>query len=397
VRRVIPALALVVGVVAGYTATVALSGDGSVDPSATPSPVVRLRSDATSTTAARPTSTDATPAIPPAPPVAQTFLVWSTGGLPPELTDGLTDRFDDLSIVLGDVVELDDEGGAVVPLDALGVDPVAHRPFDPGTTMAPLRPGTAVLSETSARVRGVSIGDSLVVSGHEFEVVAVAPDHHVAAAEVVFHRDDGQVSTPRFALIASDLARDGFEAVVRELYDGPAPLRIRTQAETPWLRHGDAVLPQVYLKEALGEFTYTERSGSEFVQDPAFHDQHIVTGNVPLVGVVECHRTVMGMLEGALGQLAEEGSGHVVDPDGYAGCWYPRFTRTVTGAPSGLSRHSWGAAVDINAPANPMGSEGTQDPRLIEVMQEWGFTWGGDWLIPDPMHFEYGLPPDTDP
>jgi hypothetical protein len=55
-----------------------------------------------------------------------------------------------------------------------------------------------------------------------------------------------------------------------------------------------------------------------------------------------------------------------------------------------VSRHAWGAAVDINAAANPFGSLGTQDPRLVAVMKEWGFTWGGDWLSPDPMHFEYG-------
>jgi hypothetical protein len=36
---------------------------------------------------------------------------------------------------------------------------------------------------------------------------------------------------------------------------------------------------------------------------------------------------------------------------------------------------------------------GTQDPRLVEVMAEWGFIWGGDWAVPDPMHFEYGIPP----
>jgi hypothetical protein len=95
------------------------------------------------------------------------------------------------------------------------------------------------------------------------------------------------------------------------------------------------------------------------------------------------------MLLGAMTQLVEEGLAHLVDPAGFAGCWNPRFTRTVTGTSAGLSRHSWGAAIDINAPANPFGSRGTQDARLVRIMQQWGFTWGGEWLIPDPMHFEY--------
>ena len=82
-----------------------------------------------------------------------------------------------------------------------------------------------------------------------------------------------------------------------------------------------------------------------------------------------------------------------LDPAGFAGCWNPRYIRPTTGRSSGISRHAWGAAVDLNAESNPQGSAGTQDPRLVEVMLEWGFTWGGDWLVPDPMHFEYGIAP----
>ena len=29
------------------------------------------------------------------------------------------------------------------------------------------------------------------------------------------------------------------------------------------------------------------------------------------------------------------------------------------------------------------------DPRVVEVMERWGFEWGGRWLVPDPMHFEF--------
>jgi hypothetical protein len=177
------------------------------------------------------------------------------------------------------------------------------------------------------------------------------------------------------------------------MYDGPAPLRIRTEGETPWLRHGDAVLPQIFIKTALGEFGYSNRSGSEFSPDSAYVDTHIIEADVPILGVVTCHETVVTMLRGALGQLVDEGLGHLVDPGGFAGCWNPRFIRSTTGTPAGISRHAWGAALDLNAASNPVGSAGTQDPRLVEVMGQWGFTWGGDWLVPDPMHFEYGIAP----
>jgi hypothetical protein len=29
------------------------------------------------------------------------------------------------------------------------------------------------------------------------------------------------------------------------------------------------------------------------------------------------------------------------------------------------------------------------DPRLIEIMERWGLAWGGRWIVPDGMHFEY--------
>ena len=81
--------------------------------------------------------------------------------------------------------------------------------------------------------------------------------------------------------------------------------------------------------------------------------------------------------------------GHV-DADQFAGCHASRLI-----APDGAaSRHAWGIAVDLNADANQHGQPSVQDPRLIETMARWGFTWGGFWLVPDPMHFEYVGPPE---
>ncbi|MGH2726880.1 MAG: M15 family metallopeptidase, partial [Actinomycetota bacterium] len=38
---------------------------------------------------------------------------------------------------------------------------------------------------------------------------------------------------------------------------------------------------------------------------------------------------------------------------------------------------------------NPYGEKPRQDPRLVALMERWGFTWGGRWLVPDGMHFEF--------
>lgn len=392
-RRLGVALALVLGMAAGYSAVVVAGGAAPIEPSETPRPgPVADRSSPS--TGPPPTTTSIAGTQPE--PASQTYLIWSSGGLPPDLTAGLTASFDEVTVVKGDMVEMASPEPWVIPLDALAFDQDTVGPFDAFASVASLEPGAVVLSESSAEIRGAAVGDDLTIEGETFRVAAVVADSAVAAAEVVFLTDDPAlpIETNRYALVRTDLARPDFEREIRSLYDGPAPLRIRNSDETPWLRHGDAVLPQVFIKEALGEFAYTDLSGTTFEQHPSFRQRWIVTTDVPLLGRVTCHEAVVEMLTGAMSQLIDEGLDHLVDPSGYRGCWNPRLVRTVTGAPSGLSRHSWGAAVDLNAPANPLGSAGTQDGRLVDVMQQWGFTWGGDWVVPDPMHFEYGGPPD---
>jgi hypothetical protein len=106
---------------------------------------------------------------------------------------------------------------------------------------------------------------------------------------------------------------------------------------------------------------------------------------VPLLGRVTCHRAIIAPLRGALEELARSGLAWLVEPDGYAGCHNPRLTSSL----DSVSRHAWGTALDLNEHKNPYGQAGRQDPRLVTIFQEWGFAWGGEWLIPDPAHFEY--------
>lgn len=385
--------ALLISVVLGYMAAIVVSSPAGIDPSYTPGPrpETSRNNDISSPPDSGPTSTTTSPET-----QVQTYLIWSTGGLTPEMIQGMSKTFDDISVVKGDVVEFELDESRVIPLDAVAVVPDSHRPFDPTGSLASLRPGAVILGETSARIRESNVGDVLTLAGIPFEVVGVTPDETVGAAEIVFLSIDPDlpISTDRFMLVSTELPRAQFEDLVRSMYDGPAPLRIRAEGETPWLRHGDAVLPQALIKLALGEFSYSNRDGTEFIQDQDFLNQNIVEAEIPILGRVSCHRVVVDMLEGAMNQLLEEGLAHLVDPTGFRGCWSPRYIRSSTGVPAGISRHAWGAAVDINAPTNPIGSAGTQDQRLVEVMQDWGFTWGGDWLVPDPMHFEYGLTSD---
>ena len=144
----------------------------------------------------------------------------------------------------------------------------------------------------------------------------------------------------------------------------------------------DAVLPQAMVKERFGEFAWRKAAGDTYTQDPAWAAASLATARVPILGRVRCNRALLGALAGAMGELRQQRPGRLVDPDAYAGCWNPRLTR----GGGGVSRHAWGAAVDLNVAGNPTGLASAQDPRLVD-MERWGFTWGGRWLIPDPAHF----------
>lgn len=380
------------GLATGALATLALQSAATA-PDAGPAPVPSDRDD---------------PGAPPKPaPLPTTagsvLLVWTAGGLPAGLADaiGALPQVDEVTVVAGErldlvavrdadgttVQELDD--GWAVPLDTLAIDPASYAAIVPvadAAAVARLGPGDALLGATSAELRGVGAGATLeLAGGHEVVVRAVVDDTAIGAAELVVVRDAGlPVGTDRFLLLTHDGDRAALESAIRGLTD--AEVRVRGPGETPYLRHGDAVLPQAVVKREFGEFAYRQRAeGRGFEQDPAWRGAHLVTTEVPILGEVTCHRGIVGQLRGALTELADAGLGRLVDPKTFAGC---HAARLVSEGGS-VSRHAWGIAVDLNASSNPTGVASGQDPRLVETFTRWGFTWGGFWLVPDPMHLEY--------
>ena len=63
-----------------------------------------------------------------------------------------------------------------------------------------------------------------------------------------------------------------------------------------------------------------------------------------------------------------------------------------------LSRHTWGQALDTNTVANCQGCVPQMDCRVVRIFRKHNFAWGGNFLIPDGMHFEWvGEPRNTYP
>ena len=386
-------LGVLVGVLIGATA--ALTTGLTVPPVSTTA--------GTSTTTA-PSSTTSLPTST-APLSSGLLLVWTSGGLPeglPAQVASLT-GVTALAQVNGDLAALSvttnpkggivsqPEQGMYVPIEVAAVDESMAEmvPLEWQAGLEGLSDG-ALLTETSARVRGIGVGAMLTIEGFDLRVAGVMPDVVLGGSEVVVSVNTAMnlgVTTPRYLLVAFEGDRAQFEAQVRGLLPTGLPVRVRAPGETPFLRHGDAVLPQVIIKDTFGEFAIREIGGGDLELDRAWRAANLVTEEVPLLGEVTCHVGMISALRSAMSELEQANLGFLVET--FHGCWNPRF---IGGARS-VSRHAWGVAVDINYQANVTGQTTTQDARLVETMERWGFTWGGNWLVPDAAHFEWVSPP----
>jgi D-alanyl-D-alanine carboxypeptidase len=339
-------------------------------------------------------------------PAERVLLAWAARRLPAGLAARLraAPGITSVTAVRGDLVELvrsttaerrpvdTPRKGMVLPLDAIAFDPATYPSFLPVSARAAFRRlgrGEALLGATSARLRRLGTGGRLLIGGGRWLTVAgVVDDALVGGAELALTSAGGGaagVRTDRYLLVAYRTDRAEVERAIRERLPAGLGPRFRGPGETPFFRNGDAVLPQAMVKERFGEFAYRPGPGRAFTEDPIWEAANIVTARLPILGRVRCHRALMRALGGALRELQQRNLAGLVDRAGFGGCWNPRLIRVG----AGISRHAWGAAVDLNTRGNPTGLESAQDPRLVEVMRRWGFTWGGHWLVPDPSHFEY--------
>ena len=404
-RRLLGSLgAVIAGVVAGAVITLAIQG------SATPGP---------------PAANDVRPVPVPItrPAAPATFLAWVPHGLP--------ERFDErvarlpqiarMTVVAEDNVwlrrswsatgELVDETTRPyrIPIDAAAVDVRTFAPFLPPAdraTLAAVEEGDGILGSTSASVRGLGPGAVLDFGpGARVRIAAVLPDELVGAAELMVSTDTGRrigITRDRHLLLQP---ASGHRTTSRKLTNLLQPLlpsdlgvlrevQVRAPGETPYFRAGDAVLPPVLMKALFGEFAARPaKKPSGFLElDPAWIAEHLETTNVPLLGSVTCHGSILPQLRGAMQELRDAGLGSLIHS--FHGCFVPRF---ISRDPTALiSHHTWGVAFDVNLDGNYYGQDPQQDQQLLaDRLAPWGFLWGGDFVVPDGNHFEYRRAPAT--
>lgn len=264
---------------------------------------------------------------------------------------------------------------------------------------SPLRREEAVLSEISAGLHGARVGDTLTLEGWNGVLVdvvvgAVEPDDAIGWSEIVLPLGVGtRLGLDRASRVeirdAADLGVARL-AVESFLPDGAVATITVGEPARP-------VLPNALLKQRFGEFSFRPHPTGDGIDiDETWLDANIVTVDLPRLGTFRCHRLVVPYLRRAVDDIISRRLDWLIDAADFqraGGCFNPRLIRGDD-AGFALSRHAWGAAVDVNPSTNPFGGPARLEGRIVDVFRSWGFVWGGDWLVPDPMHMEWMRLPD---
>ncbi len=341
------------------------------------------------------------------------YLAWMSGGFPADFREKVRtlDAFSATVVVSGDTRWMtrsrDDEGRVVdkpkasfaIPIDAFAVNAVEYEPFLPedvrATVITALDQGEGVLSSRSAALRGIDVGGTLEFGDRSVEVGAIAPDEAIGWSELLVSREVGLelgIVDDRYmlALPHGKPSEEQFGEVVGTVLIEGTDLRLVTPGGSTYMRVASGVNPPIVLKEAFGEFAARPDPVDPAILtiEPAWVQANIETRAIPVLGRVTCNVAFFPALTKALREIENAGLASLLQT--YDGCWNARtVARSPTAPPS---FHAYGAAIDINAATNGYGATPTMDERVVEIFRRYGFMWGGEFLVPDGMHFEYGEP-----
>jgi hypothetical protein len=150
----------------------------------------------------------------------------------------------------------------------------------------------------------------------------------------------------------------------------------------------------------LGEFAYTVSSTDAVSVDDAWRAAYIPPRQPYPTGInASCNNAIKADLAAALQAVVDAGlagSIDVANANTFGGCFGPRFSRIIGTQLGTLSRHTWAQALDTNTVANCQGCVPQMDCRVVRIFRAHNFAWGGNFINPDGMHFEWvGEPRNT--
>jgi len=277
--------------------------------------------------------------------------------------------------------------GTVLPFSIAAAEPLPGARDDISRWLAE---GKAVLPTTSARLRGLGPGGVITIGlggkREAIEIGGVRDDPRTVEVEALVPlaaaRRLGVTEIRQIIAAVTASERIPYESQARTLAS-PVPVRVGSHEDIATPAAGK-LLSLAEIKERFGEFSFVPGSGRWLEPDPVWQAANIVDVSVPVLGSMRCHRKVIAPLTAAMRDVEAAGLQSLIVENAF--CYAPRVQ---FGDNRVISRHTWGIAVDINPTDNAFGALPTQDERLIAIMARHGFAWGGVWLTPDGMHFEY--------
>lgn len=280
-------------------------------------------------------------------------------------------------------------------LRVASVDPLPFRSVAPASTRdaefvwTALMSDRAVITFDAAQRLGVKGSDTLSIGKATIEVGAFADNGIPNIADVLVSPQVARqvkLGGPRLIVVG---AKSGttIEALGRDLrrrLPGADLRRIRPETDTGGQPASVPESTGSVSGATIGTMQFRILQNGFIDPDPAWVASNITTATVPIIGSVRCHAIMIPQLAAALQEISDAGLAGEIRT--YAGCYVPRF---IDRDPRrGLSMHAFGLAADFNTETNALGTRGDMHPEVVQIFQKWGFTWGGVWSRPDPMHFE---------
>lgn len=285
-----------------------------------------------------------------------------------------------------------------VKLNVASVDPLAYRSVAPPATRdaefvwVSLILGRAVPSFKGAEALGVTGQEEIAIGDTRFAVGAIADNGtpNVADLLVTGNAQKLELGEPTLYIVGagSGVTVQALRKDLAKASGGAKLSRLIAQDTVPAQQAPQGAPQPVGVAQGgvIGSMSFEILDNGFIRPDPAWVEANIVSASVPIFGSVTCHRLMIPRLQEALSDVVEAGLDDEIRTGDYGGCYVPRFIDRDPGKP--LSNHAFGLAIDFNVSTNQLGTRGDMHPGIVEIFQRWGFTWGGYWSRPDPMHFE---------
>ncbi len=293
------------------------------------------------------------------------------------------------------------------PMSVTAIPPNAAGPIMGRDVSAVLGAGQIVMSAKSAALNAAQVGDTVDLLAGDGSIVSfviglVADDAALGGTELVF--------TPAMAAqlgvdIETRIVLWGFPT--RGSIDASLVAQGLPGTDTRIRRSWDPFDPDITLsllstKLMLGEFAYNLSDvappetpvvtlGADWVNAYLPPDRELFLAEIPIRA--RCNLKLRADLIAALTEVSLAGLAPAIDvanANSAGGCFNPRFNRLAGSVKLGsLSRHAWGGALDTNTVANAQGAIPKMDCGVVRIFRKHNFAWGGNFLTPDGMHFEW--------